>query len=60
MTKLTGIAITKEQLTKKADDAIKKFQDNFNEKTGGTITRSMAIVKLLERYSDNNTFNLKK
>ena len=53
MSKLTGFSITKDQLTAKANKAIETYQNEFKSRTGGTITRSMAAVKLLEKYSES-------
>jgi len=49
--KITGVAITKEQITSKANSSIVKYQKEFKEINGVPISRAMAVVKILELYS---------
>lgn len=47
--KITGIAITAKEMTPTVEKAIENYREMVKRETGGTISRSRAVVALLER-----------
>lgn len=52
--KITGVAVTADEMTEVANLAIANYQEEV-KKTGGTISRSRAIVAILERSQYGKT-----
>ena len=47
--KITGVAITAKEMNQAAERAIETYREKVKKESGGTISRSRAIVAILER-----------
>jgi tRNA pseudouridine-54 N-methylase len=47
---ISGIAVTKSDLTEQAEKVIREYQRFVLRSTGATISRAKAVVAILERY----------
>ena len=49
---LVTFTVRKEHLSEKAFNALESYRKDVLEQTGGIISKSMAAVKIIEKYAD--------
>ena len=49
---MKSMMIKKESWTEKAAITLEKYQEKFNKDTKGTISKEMAIIRILEDYGN--------
>jgi hypothetical protein len=51
---MKSMMIKKESWTQKAASTLEQYQEKFTKDTKGTISKEMAIIRILEEYGDAN------